>query len=276
MRIQVCKELHRFEKLMEYFRNEDSNIDFLVACMQFINIVVHSVEDMNFRVHLQYEFTKLGLEEFLQKSRHTESEKLQVQIQAYLDNVFDVGGLLEDAETKNVALEKVEELEEHVSHLTEKLLDLENENMMRVAELEKQLLQREKELESIKETYENTSNQVHTLRRLIKEKEEAFQRRCHLEPSARSLESMGGSEALARVGPTELTEGSTPSDLDLLAPAPPAEETLPLPPPPAPPLPPPPPPLPGNWDFQAGRGRFFVRPGPSFSGNSWEIASFES
>ncbi|XP_075816722.1 formin-like protein 3 isoform X3 [Microtus pennsylvanicus] len=241
---EVCKELHRFEKLMEYFRNEDSNIDFMVACMQFINIVVHSVEDMNFRVHLQYEFTKLGLEEFLQKSRHTESEKLQVQIQAYLDNVFDVGGLLEDAETKNVALEKVEELEEHVSHLTEKLLDLENENMMRVAELEKQLLQREKELESIKETYENTNHQVHTLRRLIKEKEEAFQRRCHLEPSARGLDSVGGSEALARIGPTELSEGMPPSDLDLLASAPPAEEALPLPPPPAPPLPPPPPPLP--------------------------------
>ncbi|KAM7115710.1 formin-like protein 3 isoform 4-T4 [Molossus nigricans] len=240
---EVCKELHRFEKLMEYFRNEDSNIDFMVACMQFINIVVHSVEDMNFRVHLQYEFTKLGLEEFLQKSRHTESEKLQVQIQAYLENVFDVGGLLEDAETKNVALEKVEELEEHVSHLTEKLLDLENENMMRVAELEKQLLQREKELESIKETYENTSHQVHTLRRLIKEKEEAFQRRCHLEPSARDLESVG-SEALARVGPVEMSSGMTPSDLDLLAPAPPSEEALPLPPPPAPPLPPPPPPLP--------------------------------
>ncbi|CAK7299254.1 formin-like protein 3 isoform X6 [Vulpes vulpes] len=239
---EVCKELHRFEKLMEYFRNEDSNIDFMVACMQFINIVVHSVEDMNFRVHLQYEFTKLGLEEFLQ-SRHTESEKLQVQIQAYLDNVFDVGGLLEDAETKNVALEKVEELEEHVSHLTEKLLDLENENMMRVAELEKQLLQREKELESVKETYENTSHQVHTLRRLIKEKEEAFQRRCHLEPGARGLESVG-SEALARIGPAELSEGMLPSDLDLLAPAPPPEEALPLPPPPAPPLPPPPPPLP--------------------------------
>ncbi|XP_036311738.1 formin-like protein 3 isoform X5 [Pipistrellus kuhlii] len=240
---EVCKELHRFEKLMEYFRNEDSNIDFMVACMQFINIVVHSVEDMNFRVHLQYEFTKLGLEEFLQKSRHTESEKLQVQIQAYLENVFDVGGLLEDAETKNVALEKVEELEEHVSHLTEKLLDLENENMMRVAELEKQLLQREKELESIKETYENTSHQVHTLRRIIKEKEEAFQRRCHLEPNARDLESVG-SEALARVGPAELSVGMPSSDLDLLAPAPPPEEALPLPPPPAPPLPPPPPPLP--------------------------------
>lgn len=45
-----------------------------VACMQFINIVVHSVEDMNFRVHLQYEFTKLGLEEFLQVSRAESSQ----------------------------------------------------------------------------------------------------------------------------------------------------------------------------------------------------------
>lgn len=40
-----------------------------------------------------------------------------MQIQAYLDNVFDVGGLLEDAETKNVALEKVEELEDQLSHV---------------------------------------------------------------------------------------------------------------------------------------------------------------
>ncbi|NXE71641.1 FMNL2 protein, partial [Calcarius ornatus] len=65
---QVCGEKQRFEKLMEHFRNEDNNIDFMVACMQFINIVVHSVEDMNFRVHLQYEFTKLGLDEYLDVS----------------------------------------------------------------------------------------------------------------------------------------------------------------------------------------------------------------
>lgn len=52
-----------------------------------------------------------------QKLKHTESDKLQVQIQAYLDNVFDVGALLEDAETKNAALERVEELEENLSHV---------------------------------------------------------------------------------------------------------------------------------------------------------------
>ncbi|XP_075593955.1 formin-like protein 3 isoform X5 [Balearica regulorum gibbericeps] len=231
---EVCKEKHRFERLMDYFRNEDSSIDFMVACMQFINIVVHSVEDMNFRVHLQYEFTKLGLEEFLQKSRHTESEKLQVQIQAYLDNVFDVGGLLEDAETKNVALEKVEELEEHLSHLTEKLLDLENENMMRVAELEKQLLQREKELEVVKETYEHTSHQVHTLRRMIKEKDEAFRRRYGSEPPP-----VPGTELPPQPEPE-------PPEEALRVPVLPPVEAAPPPPPPPPPLPPPAPPLPGK------------------------------
>ena len=65
----MCKEKHRFEKLMEYFHGEDGNIDFMVACMQFINIMVHSVEDMNFRVHLQYEFTKLGLDDYLEGRR---------------------------------------------------------------------------------------------------------------------------------------------------------------------------------------------------------------
>lgn len=52
-----------------------------------------------------------------QRLKHTESDKLKVQIQAYLDNLFDVGTLLEDAETKNAALERVEELEENLSHV---------------------------------------------------------------------------------------------------------------------------------------------------------------
>uniref|UniRef100_A0A9J8BZX8 Formin-like 1a n=1 Tax=Cyprinus carpio carpio TaxID=630221 RepID=A0A9J8BZX8_CYPCA len=109
---EVCGEKDRFEKLMEYFTNEDNNIDFMVACMQFINIIVHSVENMNFRVYLQYEFTQLGLDSYLEKLNDTESERLQVQIQAYLDNVFDVGAMLEDAEAKNTIIEHLEELQE--------------------------------------------------------------------------------------------------------------------------------------------------------------------
>uniref|UniRef100_A0A671R7P6 Formin-like protein 3 n=1 Tax=Sinocyclocheilus anshuiensis TaxID=1608454 RepID=A0A671R7P6_9TELE len=243
---EVCKEKRRFEKLMEYFRSEDGNIDFMVACMQFINIVVHSVEDMNFRVHLQYEFTKLGLDDFLEKSKHTESDKLSVQIQAYLDNVFDVGGLLEDAETKNVALEKVEELEEHLSHVTEKLLDVENETMTKVADLEKQLLHKDKELTAIKETYESTSSQVHTLRRMIQEKDAAFQRHNNIKKQLLELEQQGtirlrkqpdGDIAIEALGGGGLVGGAVTGaslgDLGLLT----AIECVPIPPPPPPPLP---------------------------------------
>lgn len=85
--------------------------------MQFVNIIVHSVEDMNFRVHLQYEFTALGLDNYLEKLRFTESEELQVQISAYLDNVFDVAALMEDSETKTAALEKVGELEDELAQV---------------------------------------------------------------------------------------------------------------------------------------------------------------
>ncbi|XP_058869056.1 formin-like protein 3 isoform X5 [Acipenser ruthenus] len=268
---EVCKEKHRFEKLMEYFRNEDGNIDFMVACMQFINIMVHSVEDMNFRVHLQYEFTKLELDDFLERSKHTESDKLAVQIQAYLDNVFDVGGLLEDAETKNAALEKVEELEEHLSHLTEKLLDLENDNMMRVADLETQLLHRDKELELVKETYESTNSQVHTLRRMIKEKEDAYQRQSNIEKRLQELEQqgtirlhkqadgdidivpLGGGGGGGGTGGGSGGPGTVETPFSEPAPPPPppppplptAGESLPAPAPPPPPPPPAAPPLPG-------------------------------
>lgn len=86
--------------------------------MQFVNIVVHSVEDMNFRVHLQYEFTALGLDEYLERLRLTESEELQVQISAYLDNVFDVAALMEDSETKTATLEKVAELEDELGQVS--------------------------------------------------------------------------------------------------------------------------------------------------------------
>ncbi|XP_075897750.1 formin-like protein 2 [Nelusetta ayraudi] len=188
----VCTESMRFEKLMEHFKNEDDNIDFLVACMQFINIVVHSVEDMNFRVHLQYDFTKLNLDEHLERLKHTESDRLQVQIQAYLDNVFDVGTLLEDAETKTAALERVEEMEESLSTMTERVLDVENEAMLKIVELEKQLMQTNKELDHIRDVYTSANSQVHTLRRMVREKDQTIRRQSRLERQAQEAQQAGG------------------------------------------------------------------------------------
>ena len=53
----------------------------------------------------------------MQKLRHTESDRLAVQVHAYLDNMIDVAQLLEDSETKTDALEKVAELEDELSHV---------------------------------------------------------------------------------------------------------------------------------------------------------------
>ncbi|KAG7243532.1 hypothetical protein INR49_011088 [Caranx melampygus] len=125
-----------------------------VACMQFINIVVHSVENMNFRVHLQYEYTHLGLDKYLERLKETESEKLQVQIQAYLDNVLDVGALLEDAENRGGVLEHVDELQEHNIQLSARLQEIEGQATGRISELETQLMQATKEAELLKKIQE--------------------------------------------------------------------------------------------------------------------------
>ena len=53
----------------------------------------------------------------LQKLRVTESDRLCVQVNAYLDNKIDVASLLEDSDTKNAALEQVADLEEALSHV---------------------------------------------------------------------------------------------------------------------------------------------------------------
>ncbi|XP_051681711.1 formin-like protein 1 isoform X3 [Oryctolagus cuniculus] len=261
---EVCGEQHRFEKLMEYFRNEDSNIDFMVACMQFINIVVHSVENMNFRVFLQYEFTHLGLDLYLERLRLTESDKLQVQIQAYLDNVFDVGALLEDTETKNAVLEHMEELQEQVALLTARLRDAENESMAKIAELEKQLSQARKELETLRERFSESTAMGVPRRPPEPEKvpPPAPARPSALELKVEELEEKGLIRILRGPGDDvsiEILPGAvaTPSvgDGDAATPGvpagspspglPPAAETVQGAAPPPRPPPPPPPPLPG-------------------------------
>ncbi|KAK8758375.1 hypothetical protein V5799_003996 [Amblyomma americanum] len=236
----VCCEPRRFKTLMDDFRDyETFNIDFMVACMQFINIVVHSVDDMNFRVHLQYEFTFLGLDEYLERLRSTESEELKVQISAYLDNVFDVHALMEDSETKSAAIDRVAELEAQISRAHE----LENEMMAKLVELETQLQLLDKENRELLESQKQTSEELNTLRRAVSEKEEEKrQRESFLEGKIQELESLTGtlprgSSASSLHCPESSISGVTP-------PPPP-----PPPPPPmagAPPPPPPPPPPPGS------------------------------
>ncbi|XP_018395761.1 PREDICTED: formin-like protein CG32138 [Cyphomyrmex costatus] len=249
---EMCTERRRFTTLMEYFTQYDSfHIEFMVACMQFVNIVVHSVEDMNFRVHLQYEFTKLGLDEYLEKLRHTESEDLQVQISAYLDNVFDVAALMEDSETKTAALEKVAELEDELGHAHDRMAELERESLAKLAELETELGAIKMDYAEALETRRSVEEELTALKR---QRQDSARRQSVLENKIIELETLtgtltkGSSAASLRNGtatsPLNNSDNIT-SEMFASTPSPTSHEALPAapvpPPPPPPPCPPPPP-----------------------------------
>ncbi|KAK7791545.1 hypothetical protein R5R35_008345 [Gryllus longicercus] len=239
---EVFHESQRFHTLMDYFINyQVFHIEFMVACMQFVNIVVHSVEDMNFRVHLQYEFTNLGLDDYLEKLRHTESEELQVQISAYLDNVFDVAALMEDSETKTAALEKVAELEDELGHANERLAEVERESLAKLAELETELGAVKAERDALLEDRRQVDEEVNTLRRAVmQQQQESQNRQSLLETKIMELETL--TRTLPR-SPSDPVDAS--SSAPLPPPMPPAAPPAPAPPPP-PPCPPPPPSAPGK------------------------------
>ena len=69
-------EQYRFEKLVHFFMDPNASAEFQGVCMNFINVIVHSAEDMNFRIHLQHEFTLLGIDEYIEV-RHLHDLPLQ-------------------------------------------------------------------------------------------------------------------------------------------------------------------------------------------------------
>ncbi|CAF3695115.1 unnamed protein product [Rotaria socialis] len=164
----VCQERHRFEILMKSFTQPlEFNVDYMIACMQFINIIVHSVQDMNYRVYLQEEFKLLGLDECLKKylEIHSECDLFILQINAFLDNYFDVGQLLEDSETKQQAITKVSELEEQLGAANERVQELETGNCSKMAELQKALSFAEQQMENVKKERDDMSHTLNTLKR---------------------------------------------------------------------------------------------------------------
>ena len=253
---EQCNEKNRFETLMHYFMNYDQfNIDFMVACMQFINIIVHSVEDMNFRVFLQHEFTLLGLDDYLEnKLRNTESEELQIQIQAYLDNVFDVDALMQDAEQKSSALEQARQLVQELSHAHEVERDWET----RYEALEQLLHETCKERDDLLGEKHRLEEELNNIKRVISVREEEAQRRqSMLESKIQQLEQSNGTLNKSELNQTNkrtTNTASSPMSPPPPPPPPPPMPTLstfsnqsqvippPPPPPPGGPIPPPPPP----------------------------------
>ena len=146
------KEAKRFSTLMKYFAEPDTfQIEFMVACMQFINIVVHSVEDMNFRVSLQWEFNSIGLDNYLDRLESNESEELSVQISAYRENQFDVQELFDEAGQKEEYMSRVTELNEELQRKEELIQEMEQLSLEERVEMENAIEELKQEKTILKE-----------------------------------------------------------------------------------------------------------------------------
>uniref|UniRef100_A0A8C3MUT7 Protein diaphanous homolog 2 n=1 Tax=Geospiza parvula TaxID=87175 RepID=A0A8C3MUT7_GEOPR len=75
----------RFSQIVEGLENHEF-IQLQVACMQLINALVTSPEDLDFRIHLRNEFLRCGLKKILPALKDKENEELDIQLRVFDEN----------------------------------------------------------------------------------------------------------------------------------------------------------------------------------------------
>ncbi|XP_049602783.1 protein diaphanous homolog 2 isoform X2 [Syngnathus scovelli] len=73
----------RFAPIVEGLENHDAQ-QLQVACMQLINALVTSPDDLDFRIHLRNEFLRCGLKKILPELKET--EELDIQLKVFNEN----------------------------------------------------------------------------------------------------------------------------------------------------------------------------------------------
>uniref|UniRef100_A0A8C2TY23 Diaphanous related formin 2 n=1 Tax=Coturnix japonica TaxID=93934 RepID=A0A8C2TY23_COTJA len=72
----------RFSPVVEGLENHEF-IQLQVACMQLINALVTSPEELDFRIHLRNEFLRCGLKKILPALKEKENEELDIQLKVF-------------------------------------------------------------------------------------------------------------------------------------------------------------------------------------------------
>ncbi|XP_050757969.1 protein diaphanous homolog 2 [Gymnogyps californianus] len=86
--ITTAAERHnreRFSQIVEGLENHEF-LQLQVACMQLINALVTSPEDLDFRIHLRNEFLRCGLKKILPGLKDKENEELDIQLKVFDEN----------------------------------------------------------------------------------------------------------------------------------------------------------------------------------------------
>uniref|UniRef100_A0A8D2M7I0 Diaphanous related formin 2 n=1 Tax=Zonotrichia albicollis TaxID=44394 RepID=A0A8D2M7I0_ZONAL len=75
----------RFSQIVEGLENHEF-IQLQIACMQLINALVTSPEDLDFRIHLRNEFLRCGLKKILPALKDKENDELDIQLRVFDEN----------------------------------------------------------------------------------------------------------------------------------------------------------------------------------------------
>uniref|UniRef100_A0A8C5TZ20 Diaphanous related formin 2 n=1 Tax=Malurus cyaneus samueli TaxID=2593467 RepID=A0A8C5TZ20_9PASS len=75
----------RFSQIVEGLENHEF-IQLQVACMQLINALVTSPDDLDFRIHLRNEFLRCGLKKILPALKDKENDELDIQLRVFDEN----------------------------------------------------------------------------------------------------------------------------------------------------------------------------------------------
>ncbi|XP_049982813.1 protein diaphanous homolog 2 isoform X1 [Alexandromys fortis] len=78
----------RFSAIVEGLENHEA-LQLQVACMQFINALVTSPYDLDFRIHLRNEFLRSGLKAMLPGLKEKENDELDIQLRVFEENKED-------------------------------------------------------------------------------------------------------------------------------------------------------------------------------------------
>uniref|UniRef100_A0A8C6D583 Protein diaphanous homolog 2 n=1 Tax=Moschus moschiferus TaxID=68415 RepID=A0A8C6D583_MOSMO len=78
----------RFSPIVEGLENHEA-LQLQVACMQFINALVTSPYELDFRIHLRNEFLRSGLKTMLPELKEKENDELDIQLKVFDENKED-------------------------------------------------------------------------------------------------------------------------------------------------------------------------------------------
>eukprot|EP00117_Sycon_ciliatum_P023908 scpid14136/ scgid20214/ Formin-like protein 1; CLL-associated antigen KW-13; Leukocyte formin len=162
---KAFREDFRFQRLVLSMKDppQVNTNAYLISLLNFFNIIVHAAPNVNFRVHLQYDLSALGFDECLGDLLQCMDldPLVHKQVNAYVDNFFDVQSLLENLDNPNYGkFSNTAEYQMENERLKEELQDTETRYVAKIAELEDSIRDMRRTIELLTETEQRISRQT--------------------------------------------------------------------------------------------------------------------